>query len=353
MDYNDRLVRWTLVMPPNSVITNAWLGSTNEVDAPGYKQYTARISTKSAARTVFENQVKRSRDPALIEQLSPTWYEVSVYPIPSLYQEYRQHFWIEFLTAADQVNELTAYLRYGGQKYPVPTLIEAKVGSWPEAPCVRDASTIRTLQGQRYEVPPNVVDRGTWIVAPGHPVQVPDRGITAPPSVSAMRACFRMPDRSLLTAVSRAADPQEMYQSTSDPGSVRFDMVLDSSLSMETSTSTIYQQFWNALEQQVHGVGVLASSKLMNRAPEIITPGNRFRVSRYLGSLSLREMLAQYRQAVEPARRAPSLIVWTDDELLGDPMGYYANPVPPLWPETEGPMPAIWIVSSSGSSPST
>ncbi len=65
-------------LPESAVITGVWLGDENG------KQFEYRVSPRGAAQQVYQEQVRRNIDPALVEQIGPQQYRVRIFPIDPL-----------------------------------------------------------------------------------------------------------------------------------------------------------------------------------------------------------------------------------------------------------------------------
>jgi putative PEP-CTERM system integral membrane protein len=67
-------VLYEFSLPQSSAITGLWLGPRLEFEGT--------LAPRGAARQVYEAQVARSKDPALLEQTGPRQYRLRVFPIP-------------------------------------------------------------------------------------------------------------------------------------------------------------------------------------------------------------------------------------------------------------------------------
>lgn len=72
--YRNQEVIYEFSLPSDAVVTSLKLGSELE--------YSGIISPKGAAQKVYQQEVDRSRDPALLEQTGPRQYRLRVFPIP-------------------------------------------------------------------------------------------------------------------------------------------------------------------------------------------------------------------------------------------------------------------------------
>lgn len=76
---NDEEIVYEFSLPIAAVITDLKLGQNLE--------YKGQIAPKGAANQVYQEQVNRFRDPALLEQVGPNQYRLRVYPIPGTQNE--------------------------------------------------------------------------------------------------------------------------------------------------------------------------------------------------------------------------------------------------------------------------
>lgn len=65
-------------LPESAVVTGLWLGDSDDRD----KGFRFTISPRGAAQKVYRAEVRRSQDPALLEQLGPRQYRLRAFPIP-------------------------------------------------------------------------------------------------------------------------------------------------------------------------------------------------------------------------------------------------------------------------------
>lgn len=74
--YQNQEVIYEFFLPAEAVVTDLKLGPNLE--------FSAVIAPRGASETVYEREVNRSRDPALLEQTGPSGYRLRVFPIPGL-----------------------------------------------------------------------------------------------------------------------------------------------------------------------------------------------------------------------------------------------------------------------------
>lgn len=71
-------VFYSFSLPESAVITGVWLGNTDNKD----NRFTFQVSPRGAAQKVYNAQVKRRIDPALLEQVGPRHYRLRAFPVP-------------------------------------------------------------------------------------------------------------------------------------------------------------------------------------------------------------------------------------------------------------------------------
>lgn len=64
-------------LPESAVVTGVWLGNGPARD----QRFAYRISPRGAAQSLYRNEVRQNRDPALVEQIGPRQYRLRVFPI--------------------------------------------------------------------------------------------------------------------------------------------------------------------------------------------------------------------------------------------------------------------------------
>ena len=74
----DEEIFYSFSLPESAVITGLWLGNSENLNA----RYNYIVSTRGAAQKVYNNEVKRRVDPALLEQVGPRHYRLRAFPVP-------------------------------------------------------------------------------------------------------------------------------------------------------------------------------------------------------------------------------------------------------------------------------
>jgi putative PEP-CTERM system integral membrane protein len=75
----DEEIFYSFSLPESAVITGLWLGDDKDVQA-----YPFVVSPRGAAQQVYNQEVQRQIDPALLEQVGPRQYRLRVFPVPAL-----------------------------------------------------------------------------------------------------------------------------------------------------------------------------------------------------------------------------------------------------------------------------
>ncbi|MCT7996166.1 TIGR02921 family PEP-CTERM protein [Laspinema olomoucense] len=97
----DEEVFYYFSLPESAVLTGVWLNET----ADRSDRYVFQISPRGAAQEVYNEQVRRSIDPALLEQVGPRQYRLRVFPIPARLTSFdntnrqeqpKQHLWLTY-----------------------------------------------------------------------------------------------------------------------------------------------------------------------------------------------------------------------------------------------------------------
>ena len=79
-------ISYTFSLPESAVITGVWLGETEDKS----KRFPFIVSPRRAAEKVYQAEVQRRLDPALVEQIGPSKYRLRVYPIPPQLQPWEE-----------------------------------------------------------------------------------------------------------------------------------------------------------------------------------------------------------------------------------------------------------------------
>jgi putative PEP-CTERM system integral membrane protein len=89
--YDQQEILYYFSLPESAVMTGLWLGDT----ADRSKSFPFVVSTRGAAQQVYNQEVNRRQDPALLEQVGPRQYRLRAFPIPPLGQG-KMHLWMTY-----------------------------------------------------------------------------------------------------------------------------------------------------------------------------------------------------------------------------------------------------------------
>lgn len=303
--FEDTEVLYYFSLPESATVTGLWLGETSDL-AQRYK-YT--VSPRGAAQQVYNDQVRRSVDPALLEQVGPNNYRLRAFPIPPAGRD--------TLPKDGQPDKMHLWLTYKVMKqdnqWKLPTLSERRNVFW-------NSQTQRTINGQSQR------NSDDWL-----PAFIPADGTATQPVQAQLPGGY---------IVAKPLADQD-YQL---PKGKRFAFILDRSYSMGTHRKELDQSFqWlkdNVLDTNTADLYLTnidqnpaeKASQLQTLDPNQVT---------FYGSLQTRDMLQQYQQSA--AEDYDAIILLTDAgnyELTKN-----STPIPlsaPLWLVHLGGQPAAY-----------
>ncbi|MBL8055814.1 MAG: TIGR02921 family PEP-CTERM protein [Anaerolineales bacterium] len=296
-------------LPESAVITGLWLGNSADRAA----RFTYQVAPRGAAQAVYQAQVRRNLDPALVEQIGPRQYRLRVFPIEP--QTFRRDESALFSTT-EPGPELHLWLTWRGlaqeQAWPLPRLAEKRNVYW-------DTATVRLLNGQAMPA-----DADTWL-----PASAP---ASAPVTPRAHRVDFPGGESLVITPVSPAELPPP-------PAGLRLAVVLDRSRSMAAQADAVA-----AALGQLTGLGAavdvyLTAAEVRGEPPTRaglaeVDPGRLL----YFGGQNPGELLAQF-AALYTGETYDAILVLTDSS------GYELGPSPADLPALPAP---VWMVHLGG-----
>ena len=191
--FASREVLYHFSLPETAVVTGLWIGPEDDRD----RAFKFRVSPRGAAQEVYKAQVRRSVDPALLEQVGPRQYRLRIFPIERAR---------DLVGGPGRGPPMHMWLRYRTRpvdgRWPMPQLLESRNVYW-------DARTKRSVDGVPARVgptawfppgpesPPQSVTHGAVTIA-GHEVRfapasrtpdtVPGRWVVALDTSWSMRA---------------------------------------------------------------------------------------------------------------------------------------------------------------------
>ena len=290
-------------LPESAAITGLWLS--DEAKVP--KKYPFAIAPRGAAQQVYTNQVQRSVDPALLEQVGPQQYRLRAFPVPAM---------TRIPGSQTALPTLSLWLQYKVLKQPsgwqLPTLREQRNVFWTGA-------TKRLVNGKA------IAASDQWL-----PATLPAEN--TPPTSHEMTLPWG-------TRVLAAPVTQTDYPL---PQGKRFAVILDRSRSMEAHRQDVVESFrW--LQDQI-----LPQNSVDLYLPAIApTPPQRLEPSQqskfdpvkfdpaktmFYGMVQPKEMLAQFQQ-LRGDRPYDAILVLTDagSYELNDDTKLASAMSAPLW----------------------
>ena len=313
-------------LPESATVTGLWLGETGDRT----QRYEHTVSPRGAAQQVYNDQVRRRVDPALLEQVGPRNYRLRAFPIPPVGRD--------SLPADGQPDKMHLWLTYTVMKqnnqWPLPILSERRNIFWT-------GSTKRTLNGQaqpRHNKGSNTgnpENNYNWL-----PLSIPaddtlGKSQTTPPSPSG----HQVP----LSGGYIVAKPMDAnaYQY---PEGQHFAIVLDGSYSMNAHKQEVVDSIqWlkdNLLNANTADLYLTQAEATQAKKVNDLATFDPEDVLFY-GSLQTRQLLSQYQQAITSIPNLRSAEP-TSKSTLQHPNA----PTPQL---SDSPYDAIILITDSGS----
>ena len=293
-------------LPESAVITGVWLGNGPDRD----RRFAYRVAPRGAAQSLYRNEVRRNRDPALVEQIGPRQYRLRVFPIEprqwrwdadserSTVEEAPQlHMWLTWRVLAEE-----------GQ-WPLPRLAEKRNVYW-------DGASTRLANGA-----PMQADQETWL-----PAALPAASAPAP-------VAHRIDFPSGETIVARPATAGDRPPPAEN---LRLAVVLDRSRSMARHSDQIKAALAR-LREIPHGSAptdvYLTASAYRGEQPAVVDLDRLDPDSLvYYGGQNPGQLLAQF-AALHADRQYDAIVVLTDDSgyELGPGDLALSTPGAPVW----------------------
>lgn len=257
-------------LPESAVVTGVWLGDTGDRQ----KRFPYVVAPRGAAQKVYNQQVQRQVDPALLEQVGPRHYRLRAFPIPPKLRigerlqpdqtrPLEMHLWLTYKVLRQE------------QGWALPSLAEKRNLYWTNA-------TERLRNGKSVQV------SDTWVE----------------PFLAATSSTAPQPHTANL-----ANGTQVIAQPLSEtayvlPQNQRFAVILDTSRSMGSQEQAVKQTFdW--LKQQGFTNGRLEDNEadlylpaIAGAIPQRIDSIDQFQPDNvtFFGMLQPKEMLRQFDQ---------------------------------------------------------
>ncbi len=285
-------------LPESAVITGVWLGNTPDRAT----RYAYQVAPRGAAQAVYQNELRRNMDPALVEQIGPRQYRLRVFPVEP--QSWRQD---GTSNRSVIVNGPPLYMwltwRVMAQAYawPLPRLAEKRNVYW-------DAATTRLVNG----APMGATALGTplkgvlgttgneWLPA-SVPATTPVKGVSH-------RVDLPSGETVLIRPVSASNLPRSA-------GNLRLAVVLDRSRSMAEHAADVK----TALEQLSKATNTTTVDVYLTASKYRGEPPSRVKLAElkpddivYYGGQNAAELLVQF-NSLRTGQVYDAILVLTDD----------------------------------------
>ncbi|MEO0406744.1 MAG: TIGR02921 family PEP-CTERM protein, partial [Cyanobacteria bacterium P01_A01_bin.135] len=260
----DTEILYYFSLPETATVTGLWLGETGD-----RKLYNPVVATRGAAQQVYNDQVQRRVDPALLEQVGPRNYRLRAFPIPPVGQDLlpedgqddRMHLWLTYRV-----------IQQDGQ-WPLPSLSEQRNVFW-------DQGTERVINGEGQQ------ESEAWLPAS---IPIADAG-RSPKTVQ-----VALPAGHIVAQPLQSAD----YQL---PSSRRFAVILDTSYSMGEHRQAVAANVqWledNLLASNEADFYITSAGDIQAR--KVDSP-DALKEAVFYGAMQTRQMLEQYLAAAGSA----------------------------------------------------
>lgn len=298
-------------LPESAVLTGVWLSDSDRKS----NSFPFTVSTRGAAQKVYNAEVQRRVDPALLEQVGPRSYRLRVFPIlpdfsrDSSGKQPEMHMWMTYKVMGQAESSTSGW--------PLPQLAERRNVFW-------DRNTKRTFNGQAIASEDNWFDQ---LLPASNPIAPQPRQVSLPSG-----------DRVAIKPLS-----ERDYRL---PKGKRFAIVLDGSRSMGSHQEEIQKTFqWlEAKAEKDNDFDVFISAshgakpQRIDRLKDLKLPEGTF-----YGLLRPQEILQQFSK-LQGNTTYDAVIVITDqgNYELTDEKASVPKIATPLWMVHLGGLPAAY-----------
>ncbi|MGL5065992.1 MAG: TIGR02921 family PEP-CTERM protein, partial [Microcoleus sp.] len=253
-------------LPESAAVTGVWLGDTADLN----KRFPFTVSPRGAAQQVYNQQVRESVDPALLEQIGPKQYRLRAFPIPAKRQ---------FTTNTEGPTEMNLWLTYKVMRQPegwaMPNLAEKRNIFWNQ-------NTRRVVAGKQVKYSGKDA-REIWL-----PAFVPAVSQQQP---IAREAKFAEGNTVTATPIADA--------NYSLPQGKKFAVILDTSRSMAVESQQVQETFaWLKANSLPSNSVDLYLSSAPGMPAKLVSDLNSFDAGKltFYGTVQLKDMLQQFAQ---------------------------------------------------------
>jgi putative PEP-CTERM system integral membrane protein len=237
-------------LPESAAVTGIWLGDTEDRS----RRFPFQIATRGAAQKVYNQQVQRRVDPALLEQVGPQNYRLRVYPV--LADRKPMHMWMTYKVLKQN------------DSWPLPHLNEQRNVYWN--------------QYTKRVMPQSVNDKsiaGEWL----------------PQAIAANKSAPEVHQLTLANGSNIIAKPFDP-QGYSLPKNKRMAIVLDSSYSMNAHRSAVEKTIgWLQTDILPHNqMDLYLTANTPEQAKLLPMAGFKADRAVFYGTTEPQQMLAQF-----------------------------------------------------------
>ncbi|MEG4318689.1 MULTISPECIES: TIGR02921 family PEP-CTERM protein [unclassified Microcoleus] len=318
-------------LPESAAVTGVWLGDTGDLK----RRFAFTVSPRGAAQQVYNQQVRESVDPALLEQIGPKQYRLRAFPIPAKREFSR--------TQTDAPTEMNLWLTYKVMRQPqgwaMPKLAEKRNIFWNQ-------NTRRVVAGKEIKYSLKEA-KETWL--PGFV-----------PAVSQQQPIPRLANLPGENTISAKPLVEANY---SLPRGKKLAVILDTSRSMAGETKEVKENFeWlkaNSLKGNTVDLYVASAAGM---PPKLVEDLRSFDVGKltFYGTLQLKDILQQFAQ-LRGDRTYDTVFLVSDRHSyeLSDDRKISVSLAAPLWTVHLGGLPpgyddgTLKLIQDSGGGVST
>lgn len=293
-------------LPESAVVTGLWLGNSSDREA----RFAYRVAPRGAAQAAYQNEVRYSMDPALVEQIGPRQYRLRIFPVEPQRLDWDEKSFRSTIQAGPPLHMwLTWQVLARDENWPMPRLAEKRNVYW-------DARSVRLINGR-----PMAPADDAWLPA-STPAVAPVRPV-------AHRVDFSNGESVLVRPVSADVLPEGDRR-------LRLAVVLDRSRSMNAHNAEVKAALTRLAEMKNAGAAVevyLTASKYRGEAPSrVALAGLDLDAIMYYGGQNAAELLAQF-DSLRAGQIYDAILVLTDGSgyELGESNVAIPSPGAPVW----------------------
>ncbi|MCA9932925.1 MAG: TIGR02921 family PEP-CTERM protein [Ardenticatenaceae bacterium] len=289
-------------LPETAVITGVWLGTSDN----RAERFAYQVAPRGAAQAVYRNEVRRSLDPALVEQIGPSQYRLRVFPIEPMRWDWDAEGQRSTLQDGPELHMWLTWQVMGVETegWPLPYLAQKFNVYW-------DDDSVRLINGKEMDTA-----KEDWL-----PAILPS---SAPITSVAHRVDFADGQTVLIT-------PQTAVSPNLD--NLHVAVVLDRSRSMELLADTVQSALSQLAAFDPAADVYLTASPVRGEAPSRTTVDALDAANiLYFGGQNPAELLAQFSD-LSAGENYDAIFVLTDGTgyELGEPDVAFPVPSAPVW----------------------